>query len=242
MRLNKEFSHVKILLKEYLSTIVVNKNKAVTTFFNLNFSGKQSVIVVNFNYTNTINQYLSDFFFSSSSFTREFRSVVYNYFIHGDLNSDLTFGYGDDDSEEYKLMKKTGRDEYLENFKTFHYLEDNNYRELISILEGLENYETYILGHSLSLTDKTLLYEILSPEKCYNIHLFYRLDISNEDKKRREIKKLHFNISRILNNDNDSRKKNNTIELSPHFTYKQSDNNIIQDKVDVIYESGAVDY
>lgn len=240
LKLNSEFDNIKKLLKEYLQTIDVTKNKDVTTFFNLNFSGKEDVFIVNFNYTDTVNQYLNEFKYSPT--TKNNKSEVYNYFIHGDLNSDLIFGYGDDDSEEYKLMKKTGRDEYLENFKTFHYLENNNYRELIDVLDGLENYEAYILGHSLSLTDKTLLYEILSPEKCYNIHLFHRSDISEEVKKKREIKKLHFNISRILNNDNGSRKRIIPIKLSPHFPYKESDKSIIHRKIESIYESGTIDY
>ncbi|WP_422091079.1 AbiH family protein [Tenacibaculum ovolyticum] len=234
--LNEEFSEIKNYLKEYLETIEPKTNGEVKEFFSENFIGKEFINIVNFNYTQTVNQYLSSFKYSLKTYDRT--KVLYNTnYIHGELDKKIIFGYGDDDSENYKRMKQTRNDEYLKHFKTFAYLEGHNYRDLINLIDSIEDYEVYILGHSLSLTDKTLLYEIFSNKKCINIHLFKRADIKNEDEKNQDIKKLHFNISRILNNDGDSRKKIVPIAHTPHFPYIENiDDKILNEKYNVIYD------
>lgn len=233
--LNNEFEIIKNALKEYLKTIEIKHKNKVSEFFIENFIGKENINIVNFNYTNTINQYINNFTYSFKPYDTTKTYTNTNY-IHGELDRKIIFGYGDDDSEEYKRMKQTQKDEYLKNFKTFAYLESNHYRNLISLLNSLKDYEVYVLGHSLSLTDKTLLYEILSPEKCLNIHLFKRDDLLNEEEKNQNIKKLHFNISRILNNDADSRKKIVPLESTPHFPFNGIvDKQIIKEKYKSIY-------
>lgn len=240
-RLNTEFNQIKKLLNLYLSSIETKKSEEVKYFFKENFIGKRNVTFVNFNYTDTIKHYINDFIYSHSLVDNKVKTT--SNFIHGKLNSNIIFGYGDDDSEEYLEMKKTKKDEYLENFKTFHYLEDNQYRKLMNLIFNIEDYEIYILGHSLSLTDKTLLFEILSPQKCKNIHLFKRTDLELEGDKIKDIKKLHFNISRILNNDADSRKKIIPITNTPHFPFNQKlDNSIINEKYISIYNQDLRDF
>lgn len=235
IRLNEEFSEIKYALQLYLKTIKIKANEDVKRFFKENFIGKENINIVNFNYTSTISQYLNSFEYSVKTYDNTETYTDVNY-IHGELDKKIIFGYGDDDSEDYKNMKQTGKDEYLEHFKTFAYLESYDYRSLIDNLNKIEDYEVYVLGHSLSLTDKTLLFEILNPKKCLNIHLFKRADIQNEEDKIQNIKKLHFNISRILNNDKDSRIKIVPIEQTPHFPYIESlDNEIIKEKYKTVY-------
>ncbi|CAA0227798.1 AbiH family protein [Tenacibaculum maritimum] len=236
IKLNKEFSEIKYALQEYLKTIKIETNEKIKAFFENNFIGKEYINIVNFNYTNTINQYLNSFEYSIKVYddTKIYTNINY---IHGRLDKEIIFGYGDDDSEDYKTMKQTGKDEYLKHFKTFAYLEDHNYRDLINLLDSVEDYEVYVLGHSLSLTDKTLLFEILNQKKCLNIHLFKRADIESEKDKIQDIKKLHFNISRILNNDKDSRVKIIPIEQTPHFPFVNNlDDKIIKEKYKTIYK------
>lgn len=233
--LNKEFNEIKYALQHYLKTIEVKTNEDVNIFLKENFIGKENISIVNFNYTSTVGQYLNSFEYSIKTYDNTEIYTDVNH-IHGKLDKKIIFGYGDDDSVDYKKMKQTGKDEYLEHFKTFAYLESYDYRSLIDNLNKIEDYEVYVLGHSLSLTDKTLLFEILNPKKCLNIHLFKRADIEKEDDKIQNIKKLHFNISRILNNDKDSRIKIVPIELTPHFPYVESlDNKIIKQKYKTVY-------
>ncbi|MFE8422491.1 AbiH family protein [Tenacibaculum sp. ZH5_bin.1] len=224
--LNTEFKEIKDLLKTYLSTIKPIKSSNIKTFFNLNFRKKSKVRVVNFNYTWTIDFYLSEFRSSKRFQTYAQVDVVA---IHGKLDSKIIFGYGDDDSKEYKQIKDTKNDNYLENFKTFQYLENTKYRDLINEIEDYEDYEVYVLGHSLSLTDKTLLKEIFSSEKCLNIHLFKRPD-KDEEYNFQSLNKMFFNISRILNNEAELRMKIVPMEISSHFPYKKDDESIIESK------------
>lgn len=235
IELNLQFNEIKEALKTYLITVKIKNSQKVKDFFEENFIGKENINIVNFNYTKTINQYFDCFKYSTNTYDNNTIYTNVNY-IHGDLDKKIIFGYGDDDSEDYKKMKLTGKDEYLENFKTFDYLDSNNYRNLINTIDNLKDYEVYVLGHSLSLTDKTLLYEILSPEKCLNIHLFKRADLGEDSGKIKEVKKLHFNISRILNHDSDSRKKIVPIENTPNFPYiENEDSKIIDKKYETIY-------
>lgn len=231
--INSNFEEIKNALLEYLKTITPKKNEKVSSFFSNNFYAKENIFIANFNYTNTIDSYVNDFVFSDKK--PDLKPFVSNIHIHGDLKSKIIFGYGDDDSDEYRLMKKTLFDEYLKNFKTFHYTEDNKYRELMGIIEGIEDYEVYVLGHSLGLTDKTLLYEILSPDKCLNIHLHKRLDIAKDEDKLSDTKKLIFNISRILNKDDSVRNKIVPFSLSTNFPYQEYDKEILKLKYKELY-------
>ncbi len=232
--LNNDFLEIQNSLEEYLLDIKVVESDSVGKFFMSNFYGKKKVTIVNFNYTDTISSYVNRISLDIGSKINT-KEVVVNH-IHGKLSDRIIFGYGDDGNKDYLLMKESGIDEFLKNFKTFHYIQDYNYRKIIDELSSSKDYEVYILGHSLGATDKTLLSEIMDSDKCINIHLFKRNDLLDENEKQTELQKLVFNLSRILKHDKDSRKKIVPIELCSHFPYNyESDLQIIDSKFKEIY-------
>ncbi|QNM84511.1 hypothetical protein H9W90_10015 [Polaribacter pectinis] len=219
-RLNKELIEIKNYLKEYLNTILLKHNPKINEFFNnikvydnLDFN----IFIINFNYTKTIGNYFSEF----SNGITNLKSVNINY-IHGNLTQDnIVFGYGNDKHKEYQEIKDLEANEFLENFKTFAYLKNNNYNRIYSdILDNnsIDDYEVLVLGHSLGTTDKTLLEEVFNNEKCKKIRLFKRSDLNeNEDKVKKSFDNLVFSASRILRNEKDLRKKILNYEDSDFF-------------------------
>ncbi|NNF85103.1 MAG: hypothetical protein HKM26_01025 [Winogradskyella sp.] len=149
-------------------------------------------MVIDFNYTKTI---------------RSFNITGYEHYpIHGTLESDIIFGWGNDKDEDYIEIKDLKDDNFLTNFKTHHYLK-NNYYQLIhhSLIRIKEKFNIHILGHSLGLTDKSLLKEIFESDNCERIYLYLRSDqynseplVSKQIDVENEYTKLTMAISRII--------------------------------------------
>lgn len=218
-QLNKELIEIKNYLKEYLETIKPSYSREVKTFFDYNLQGehKKNLYIVNFNYTNTVRDYITGF----DGDNPYIKNVNTNY-IHGNLKQDnIIFGYGNDRHKEYQEIKDLEINEFLENFKTFEYLKNNNYSRIYDdILDNnsIDDYIVFVLGHSLGATDKTLLEEIFNNEKCKQIHLFKRRDLENDEGKlKKYFNDLVFSASRILTNEKDLRKKILNYENSEFF-------------------------
>lgn len=219
-KLNKELIEIKNYLKEYLITIKLKHNPKINEFFNtikIFDNLDYNIFIINFNYTKTIGNYFSEF----DNGITNLKSVNINY-IHGNLTQDnIVFGYGNDKHKEYQEIKDLEANEFLENFKTFAYLKNNNYNKIYNdILDNnsVDDYEVFVLGHSLGTTDKTLLEEVFNNEKCKKIRLFKRSDLNgNEDKIKKSFDNLVFSASRILRNEKDLRKKILNYEESDFF-------------------------
>jgi hypothetical protein len=75
-------------------------------------------------------------------------------------------------------------------------------------LDKFANYEAHIIGHSLSLCDKTLLQEVLGSEKCKNIRFYKRKDLEkNELEQEDNFQELAYSTSRIISNEKTIRNK-----------------------------------
>ncbi|MEP2937560.1 MAG: AbiH family protein [Gilvibacter sp.] len=207
--LNSDLEEIKSILINYLRSIETERNDLINTFFRSEwFDNLEYAYVLNFNYTNSIENY-----FQPS------KHVKINY-IHGNLDShNIVFGYGNDQHSKYGIIKETGIDEYLKYFKTFQYLNDKKYNEIYDLaLQHFEDYDVLIIGHSLGQTDKTLLKEILDNDKCQRIHIFKRSDLNdNSIGLKEEFNKLIFSISRIIDNEKDLRVKVLNFEDSQFF-------------------------
>ena len=95
--------------------------------------------------------------------------------IHGSLDEkldDIIFGIGDEQNEYYSEIETFYDNEWLYCMKSFHYLRNQNYQNLLSFLEA-GPYEIYIYGHSCSITDRTLLNMIFENINCKSIDLFH---------------------------------------------------------------------
>lgn len=219
-RLNRELVEIKEYLKEYLDTLNITKNTKINNFSDKLFLNKNIdfyINIINFNYTDTIEYYFSNF----TDGITNIKNVNINY-IHGNLKNDnIIFGYGNDQHKEYQEIKNLEIDTFLENFKTFRYLDNNNYSKIYDDLldnNNVDDYIVFVLGHSLGSTDKTLLEEIFNNEKCKQIHLFKRKDLKDNDEKlKKSFDDLVFSASRILTHEKGLRKKILNYEDSMYF-------------------------
>lgn len=209
--LNKEFYEIKIEVLNYLKTIKTETDGYILQFFVHHFRNVKNVYFVNFNYTNTLKLYTDLVQFQGN--------MTLNH-IHGDLESgNIVFGYGNDQNDDYQEIKNLEIDEFLRYFKTFDYLNNINYDNVNDkAIDKFPSYDVYILGHSLGLTDKTLLSEILNKDKCRSIHFFKRSDLKEDPSIVKSIyRELTYSASRILTNERELRKKIVNFESSISF-------------------------
>ncbi|WP_109300151.1 AbiH family protein [Aquimarina sp. AU474] len=195
--LNSELNHIKQELGNYLNTLKIKPKQDIRAFLDTNVSNKaglNNAYVVNFNYTPTLNNY--------ELYKDQKLEFKVNH-IHGTLNNEIIFGYGDDQSEEYKMLRDLEIDELLDGFKTYDYAKTNNYLNIQShAIDYYLEYDVLVLGHSLGMTDKTLLEEILNSEKCKRIHIPKRGDLQdNLEDQYRSFISIYKSASRIISND-----------------------------------------
>lgn len=129
---------------------------------------------LSFNYTPLANKYVSE--------VDNFDENCANY-IHGLLNFEkmnpINFGFGDELSENYKEIENLNENEYLKFFKSFQYLQNSNYRNLLQFVDS-KKFQVYIMGHSCGLSDRTLLNTIFEHENCRSIKVFYHEEFDDE--------------------------------------------------------------
>lgn len=122
---------------------------------------------LNFNYTDTLSQYIEGMELKG---TRVIQSK-----IHGDLSksSSLVFGYGDESNEHYKKLEAINKLEFLEKMKSFFYSKTDEYLKLVDFMSSKE-FDVFVIGHSLGLSDRVLLKSIFENDNCKAIRLFHR--------------------------------------------------------------------
>lgn len=188
---------------------------------------EEEVTFIN-NYTKTL-----DLYDSKMSGTDKRFSKIH---IHGELDNEIIFGYGDDTDETYLKMKNERNKELLRNFKTYGYLKSSPYKVMLNKLAVFNDYDCLVVGHSLDLTDKTILKTILDSEKCNYIELLKRSDLENEQAKYEAHFELHANLARIFSHETDLRKKLISYDQSIHFPLIQSgDDEKVSEREKILY-------
>lgn len=141
----KRFSNSKEIEEVYLRDLILPSN----------------ILFLNFNYTGVADLYGSE----------KVSTVIH---IHGKLDSpnSMIFGYGDELDDEYKNILNTSNNEYLKNIKSIRYLESSNYRKMLQFIESAP-YQVYIMGHSCSNSDRTLLNTLFEHNNCVSIKPYY---------------------------------------------------------------------
>lgn len=179
-KLNHGFNCIKTKLTEYLLT-VDNKLGEVNEEINLHLfkeslnarlevrnsphRNKSKILILNFNYTSTIEKYID---------TDPENPITVNY-IHGklgDINNPVIFGYGDEMHHYYEKIERLNSNEFLKNFKSFGYFKTRNYQELSRFITS-EIFDVQIMGHSCGLSDRILLNSIFEHKNCRQIKIFY---------------------------------------------------------------------
>lgn len=208
--LNHEFSILQEELEEYLKNQNFNDTTNNLDFHwaiqgllqceNLSYpdvtSNKKllsgNLCILNFNYTNTIDQYLKRM------------NVEYTLInIHGELATNenpIIFGYGDYHHEEYTKLENANRSGFMLKLKAMHYPKTYNRQRLLQFLEtgktGMKSsdykkYEVLILGHSCGLSDRNLLRTIFEHMNCSKIHIAYHEEANDHFLKTIELSR-HF--------------------------------------------------
>src|SRR5690606_22342678 len=72
----------------------------------------------------------------------------------------------------YSEFESMYDDDWLECMKSFHYFKNDRYQELLGFT-AKGDYEVYVMGHSCSITDRTLLNMLFENKYCKRIHIFH---------------------------------------------------------------------
>jgi len=194
--LNSEFNEIKNLFTEYLKTVETFTEENINEFLLRLIYDYDRIYIINFNYTNSVRRYVE-----------ESQRITINH-IHGNLVAgEIIFGYGNDQDNDYQQIKNTGIDEFLRFFKTFEYMDSDNYERIHrEAIDLFDKYDVDVIGHSLGQTDKTLLSEILNNEKCTSINFYKRKDL-NDHSVKESFKQLQYAASRIITNEAILRRK-----------------------------------
>jgi hypothetical protein len=155
---------------------------------------------LNFNYTTTIDKYI-DFTkgFGEDRTFGQFKNLQ----IHGrlnDFNNRINFGFGDEMDDDYKAIENLDDNEYLRNFKSFQYLQNSNYKQLLDFVEGDQKFQVYIMGHSCGLSDRTMLNTVFEHPNCRSIKVFYHQREDGTDNYTEIIQNIsrHFNKKKLM--------------------------------------------
>nr|WP_067061367.1 AbiH family protein [Mucilaginibacter sp. L294] len=159
----------------------------------------KSTLILNFNYTSTIEQYLKQL----TTLPAPLKNTTVNY-IHGqieDVENPLIFGFGDELDDDYKKMELSKTNEFFTFIKSFWYFKTSNYHDLIRFIES-DEYQIFTLGHSCGLSDRTLLSMIFEHTNCKAIKIYY-----HGDKEKNDYRRLTQEISRHFKDKSAMRKK-----------------------------------
>ena len=138
--------------------------------YHLGDTDASNIMLLNFNYTNTPEQYVTD----SSK-------VTVNY-IHGKLDNpqSVIFGYGDELDQDYKALQELNENECLRHVKSIRYMESDRYRKALEFIES-GTYQVIIMGHSCGISDRTLLNTLFEHENCVSIKPYYHKKGEEDD-------------------------------------------------------------
>lgn len=190
-KLNSDLEYIKNKLVEYLREVFENLNLKTShseyskilrkkNALDFNFSEalggdmnkalKQSkTLFLNFSYTPLLKHYY-DLLFSKDDCYKLIQ-------IHGiiEKSESVVFGFGDELDDQYHEMEKLNNNEFFKHIKSFKYFQDKNYQKLMSFVDS-DDFEVIVLGHSLGLSDRTMLSQIFEHKNLKQVQLYYYQD------------------------------------------------------------------
>ena len=150
------------------------KNEIVTTLLKKN-EIPEHLHFLNFNYTNTFEDYLE--------ICKKKIPSDYNY-IHGSLAENRgkpIFGFGDEFNKEYLEFEDKKNNDLFKHIKSFEYLQTSNFYKLTRFIES-DDFQVHIYGHSCGISDRTMLNQIFEHDYCKSIKIFYhKIDEEHND-------------------------------------------------------------
>jgi hypothetical protein len=153
--------------KSNIREMLENPNREIIEKFNLY---PQEILFLNFNYTDTISNYVINKYCNRKETQTNFNN------IHGNLKekeiNPIIFGFGDDVDKRYQEFEDLDDNRYLENFKSIAYSQTDHYKRLLEFIES-DNFQVFIFGHSCGISDRTMLNTIFEHDNCKSIKPFY---------------------------------------------------------------------
>lgn len=156
-----EIEDYNLLLKEQINMDDIIRKHEIRTSATPELPTR--TLVLNFNYTPTIEQYIS-----------KNDKIEVNY-IHGKLNDNanpIFFGFGDELDAEYAKFELDTTKGIFKYIKSFWYFKTSNYHNLLRFIQS-DKFQIHILGHSCGLSDRTMLNMIFEHENCASIKIHY---------------------------------------------------------------------
>jgi hypothetical protein len=198
-KLNAEFSLIRKYLKEYIHKIQIDIESeefeitGIDKVKEIFCEGKlNSILFLSFNYTRTLGFYFNEIQKKISS------RIIY---LHGNVNDhleddELIFGFDNNLDENFNKILSNSQTEYLNFFKSVLYSNTTNKRELVDFL-ALGKFDVYSFGHSLDVSDFTILREIFSHNNCTRIKIYCHPENRIEDynKKRNLLRQMLIDIN-----------------------------------------------
>ncbi len=140
-----------------------------------------AIMLLNFNYTNTPEQYVIN------------HSKVDVNYIHGKLENpeSVIFGYGDELDNSFKKLQGMNNNEALRHIKSIRYMESDNYRKILEFIET-DPFQICVMGHSCGNSDRTLLNTLFEHHNCISVKPYYYINEEGRD----NYLELVMNISR----------------------------------------------
>jgi len=209
--LNKSLQYLQEKLESYLSdeitkVRVIDEMRLKFNIFQENndygegVNPYDKVVILNFNYTNTVKNYTNRF--------RPSQFEVIN--IHGELNNSdnpIIFDVGDENHSLYKELEESNVDEFLVNVKSLKYLETSNYKNLRGNLdEYSDGVDVHMIGHSGGISDRTLLKEVFEHNNCKEINIHHPPSENDPDGKQ-TYRNISYGVSRYFENNMEMRRK-----------------------------------
>lgn len=149
----------------------------------------ENIHFINFNYTTLLNKYITNI---------QTKINILNYPIHGNIDNDdsIIFGYGDDSHSSYQSLEDENKPDLLKYVKSFYYPDKKHYLSLINALDESE-FDVFVIGHSLGLSDRVLLRTIFEHEHCRAIKLIHRGSMESQFQMRISLSR-HFSDKAIM--------------------------------------------
>lgn len=211
-KLNKEFFMIQDMLEEYL-TVQTEKYPEPLPRIKVNvfpeiYNGNRnllynSTLFLSFNYTNMEKEYIARANALLENNGIKASAPTDTIHIHGELNNQknpIIFGYGDEVGEKYKILVDKNDNRYLENVKSFKYLDTSNYKDLRKFIESNNKYEVFVMGHSCGISDRTLLNILFGHKNCVSIKIFYHKKEDGTDNYGDMVKNIsrHFSDNSVM--------------------------------------------
>lgn len=203
--LNIDFEIVKGYLSEYLKIEQLSFTKVWAYEQYFERISTQDAMILNFNYTNTVSNYVR---------SHNLELVQ----IHGELESKenpIIFGFAADDNESRNLLQFEDK-EFMRNIKKHNYKRTEEEKRLVEFLDKNQEIEVSIFGHSCGISDKLILNQIFNNKNVSEIRIYYHKNYEHYFE-------TQVNIDIIMNNDNNFRK---LINFQASIIIPQKDNEL----------------